>query len=236
MPRVSPGLALLISLAAGIAGALLLYLHVQRIEARIHGGPESAVLVLTSDLAAGAVIARDAIAARTRPAQFREGQHIAFDQIDHVIGAQVASALNAGEPLHWSDLKAMRPALRTLASVVPAGMRAMTLREQRSGLDGLLTPGDRVDALLGTAERGAEARDGAKVVEGLLVLAIGRELSMAGERPRDGAVTVSVTLEQAALLSAAEQNGGVRLVLRNAEDLVLAEPGAEHAPQAELKP
>jgi Flp pilus assembly protein CpaB len=231
-----PSKLLTISLATGAVALIALRLHLNRLEARIAGGPVTRVLMLTADLDAGAALTRDAITTRELPETFRESRHIPASELEHVVGAQLAVAARANETLHWTDLASVRPKLRQLSSLIPRGMRAMTLAARNGSFDALLAPGDRVDILRSSGGRGEV------VLQDVLVLAVGDDLggpSAAGAaskaRIRATSATVSVTLEHSRLLTQAEQLGALRFVVRNPDDVGLGS-NASDAQRAEVTP
>ncbi len=233
--------ALLISIASAVLGTLLLRAYLQRFEEEATGGPRAAVLVLSADLAAGDLIGRESISSRDYPASYRDSRHIAASDADQVIGARLAVPGRANESLLWTDLSSARARVRQLSGLVPEGMRAMTLESAGRELQQLLNPGDRVD-VLGGSERALDANSGAiaTVAEDLLVLAIGVDLGgpAANKKPRQGAVTLSVTPEQGRALASAERKGPLRLVLRNLDDLALSrtDPALKSDDKPEDKP
>jgi len=211
------------SLACGVVALIALRLHLDRLEARVTGGSVTRVLMLTSDLGAGATVTREVVSTRDMPATYRESRHIDASELEQVLGAQLALSTRANETLLWSDLTSVRPQLQKLSSLVPHGMRAMTLQARGGAFDALLTPGDRIDVLRPGAAGSTEV-----VLQDVVVLAVGDDLggprASTANRPsgRGASVTVSVTLEQSRLLAQAEQLGALRLVMRNPDDMVLA--------------
>jgi pilus assembly protein CpaB len=164
------------------------------------------------------------------------------NEIDQVLDARLGVAVRANETLLWSDLASMRERERQLSNLVPEGMRAFTLAPRNGAFDALLAPGDRVDVLLARNSGVGEREDnGAQLVaQNLLVLAVGDDTGRAGGRraarsDRAGQLTVSVTPADAARLAQVEQQGSLRAVLRNPEDLTLTEttqPAAQPAAAA----
>ncbi|HMI92558.1 MAG TPA: Flp pilus assembly protein CpaB [Polyangiales bacterium] len=221
--------ALLIAVIATAAGIALLRLYMHRFEQQAGGGPKQLVLVLLGDAAAGTVISGDALGTRLLPQAYLESRHIPARQLNEVVGLRLALSVRAHDALLWTDLASMRPAPRTLASLVPPGMRALSLSLRAGAFDALLAPGDRVDVLL-APERSADPV-ASTVAENLLVLAIGDQLARAGSgtHARSGDVTLSVSPEQSRTLAAAERRGGLRLVLRHPDDITL---GAGSAPSS----
>lgn len=215
-----PSKLLLTSLACGVVAFVALRLHLHRLEARVTGGSPTEVVALTADLAAGATVTREVVAIRSLPQAYVESRHIRASELEQVVGARLAVDARANETLQWSDLTSVRPELLKLSSLVPHGMRAMTLHERSGGFDELITPGDRVDVL-----RSSPAGTTDIVQQDIVVLAVGGDLGGPDTpggpkvRTRNASVTVSVTLEQSRALVQAEQLGGLRLVVRNPEDV-----------------
>lgn len=231
-----PSKLLMISLLSGAVAVIALRLHLDRLEQRIAGGPLTRVLMLTADLEAGAVIGRDALATRELPESFRESRHIPASELEHVLGAELAVSARANETLQWTDLVSVRPKLRQLSSLIPRGMRAMTISARGGSFDALLAPGDRVD-ILRSSGQGGEV-----VLQDVLILAVGNDLGgpsapgRAGEaRTRPSSATVAVTLEHGRVLAQAEQLGALRFVVRNPDDFGFG-PTAADAPHAGAAP
>lgn len=219
--------ALLIAVLATAAGIALLRVYLQRLEQQASGGPRQPVLMLTGDLAAGTALERDGLGTRELPQAYLDSRHIPARQLNEVLGLRLALAVRAHEALLWTDLASLRPAPRTLASLIPPGMRAFNLSTRAGAFDALLAPGDRVDVLL-ASEQGATPAN--TVAENLLVLAIGEQIGQTGThaRGRRGDVTLSVSPEQGRSLASAERRGSLRLVLRHPDDIGLG-ASAPHA-------
>lgn len=215
----------LTSLAFGLLALVVLRVHLNRLEHRITGGATIRVLMLTSDLPAGTVISREVLANRELPQAFHESRHVAAGDLEQVIGTELAIGCRANDSLQWTDLASMRPKTRQLSSLIPQGMRAMTLRSAGLAPGALIAPGDRVDVLRvgGTAGPGV-------VMQDVIVLAVGDDIGGTHSRAQRGnsqagAITLSVTLEQSRVLAEAEQAGPLRLVMRNPDDIALSGAG-----------
>lgn len=227
-----PSKLILTSIAFGVLAFVALRLHLDRLEARITGGAMARVLVLTSDLPAGAALTRAVLTSRELPQLFRESRHIAASELDQIVGVQLAVPGRANETLHWTDLASMRPRLRQLSSLIPHGMRAMTVQAPGLAPDALVTPGDRIDVFRPGSGGGIHSE---LVLQDVVVLAVGDDIGgHAPAAPRGkssggrGSITVSVTLEQSRTLAQAELLGPLRFVLRNPDDVAL-DSAAKHA-------
>jgi pilus assembly protein CpaB len=215
-----PRKALIASAVAALATFALLRTYLHRFELEATGGPKHEVVTLARDLEHGAVIERAALVTRELPESYLESRHVTARDLDRLVGLTLAVPGRAGEALLWTDLTSLRRGAARLSSLVPAGMRAMTLAP-RGGSDALLEPGDRVDVLAPRSDATAADSTRTRVVaEAVLVLATGEPTDTPnGSRrgTRRGAVTVAVTPEQGGALAEAELTTPLRLLLRDTE-------------------
>jgi pilus assembly protein CpaB len=223
--------AIIAAAICGVAGLVMLLLYMQRFEQEASGGPPTQVLTATRDIPLGAAISRDMLGYRPLPQSYLEDRHIPTSDLERIIGVRVTSGVRGGESLLWTDLATTTEQRRDLSGLVRNGMRAITIRADVSAsFGGLLRAGDRVDALL-TAERDTRDHITIPLLQNLLVLASGRDTGAPvrpGERrsTNQGSVnqvTLSVTLEQAAVLALAQEQGRLTLALRNPEDIAVIE-------------
>jgi pilus assembly protein CpaB len=219
------------AVALGLLGALGLHLYLRRYEAELAGGPRRPVVMATRDLALGEIIERSALDVKELPERYIEERHIEAQDLERVLGARVTSTVHGGGALLWSDLDTAQEG-RALAGLVRVGMRAFALPEQDLGFGGLLRPGDRVDVVFAPVPSGPEAQ---VLISNALVLTVGGNLGQGEEGAQWGdRVTLSVSPEQANLLTQREGLGRLRLALRNPEDALVAWPGRGARAAAEL--
>jgi pilus assembly protein CpaB len=152
------------------------------------------------------------------------------------LGQTTGQSIEEGTMVLVSDFQ-VEDVSNTLASKIPVGERAMALAVNNiAGVSGLLKPGDRVD-ILGTFPVGTkteliqDGRGGESVgyvtmtlLQNVSLLATGQKISSAkskGNRRQGGysAVTLSVTIEEAELLTIAQTRGKMSLLLRHREDV-----------------
>jgi pilus assembly protein CpaB len=160
---------------------------------------------------------------------------------------RVSRSIRANESILWSDLAVTTEDGRTLSDMVKPGRRALAVPATLpSTFGGLLRPGDRVDALLTTADRDSSRRVTVPLLQNVLVLAVGNDV---GATPSFGSqdsdeelptwrthlttVTVAVTVRQAELLTLAQDQGTLSLILRNPEDVAVVD-GLPEATRADL--
>jgi pilus assembly protein CpaB len=221
---------LAMAVIAAVSGAGALHLYLRRFETELAGGRPIPVLMVTRDLGMGEVISRGALDVRELPESYVEERHILADDLERVLGSHVTAAVGGGAALLWSDLDTMQEG-RTLSGFVRVGMRAFALPERDVSFDGLLRPGDRVDVLFTPSDGSASTT----LLRNILVLTVGQDLGQdldGTEGRTSGRVALSVTPEQAELLADREDDGRLRLTLRNPQDALVDRALAESAAQA----
>lgn len=216
--------------AAGVAilGFLLLAIYVRQFRLEATGGQPIELLAARRDAQIGEPLTEQMLVVHTLPEAYVEDRHVRASDLPRVLGVQLSVNVRATQNLLWTDLTTATRERVTLSSRVPKGMRAMTIsRTESAAFAGLLRPGDRVDVLLTRAKPGAEQRVvTVPLLQNLLVLAVGDSVRPPNEAEatgrRDG-VNLLLTMEQAGLLAQAQRDGVIRLVLRNGDDLEIAE-------------
>jgi pilus assembly protein CpaB len=136
----------------------------------------------------------------------------------------VISDLYQGEPVLDSRLAAPGSG-GGLAATIRPGMRACAVKvDEVVGVAGFVTPGMRVDVLIsGTPSGTSNVNDGPKVktlLQNIEVLSAGTDIQKDSEgKPQQvQVVNLTVTPEQAELLSLASNQTKIQLVLRNPLD------------------
>jgi pilus assembly protein CpaB len=226
--------ALLISLIAAIAGVALAHLYLSRLEREIAGGPALSVLTAAVSLTPGSVLTSAGLATRPIPQAYVGERNILERDAHQVVGVRLATRVDAGEPILWSDVATLSAPGRDLASTIQEGKRALSISGNDVTFDGLLRSGDRVDVLFTRAD-GDET---STLLQNLLVLAVAGRLEASdehGSRSLRGSVSLAVTSEQGQLVTQAEQQGHLTLVLRNPDDIAIVE-GLPKTGRADLIP
>jgi pilus assembly protein CpaB len=150
----------------------------------------------------------------------------------NAIGRGVISDLYQGEPILDSRLAAVGSG-GGLAAIIRPGMRAMAVRvDDVVGVAGFVTPGMHVDILIsGIPPNGSPQGQGTQVetiLQNIEVLSAGQDIQKDAEgKPKPvQVVNLSVTPEQAEVLSLASNQVRIQLVLRNPLDTTVAKvPG-----------
>lgn len=223
---------LLASIIVTLVGFVLLAVYVQRFQREARGGDLVELLAMRRDVAADQPLDEQALVVRTLPEMYVEERHVLASDLPRVLGVRAATDLKANQALLWTDVGSSDRGVSSLSSLIPKGMRAITVEHDARGeLGELLLPGDRVDILLTKGKPG----DGSGMVtvpllQNLLVLAVGKSVRpiydpVAAERA--SSVTLLVTIEQAGLLVHAKRGGELSLIVRNESDLEINEGLAE---------
>jgi pilus assembly protein CpaB len=222
--------ALLIAAAAALIGFVLLRLYLQRLQSEIAGGAAVPVLMAATDIPINKPITADMLAVRALPQAYVDQRHIRQSESEKVLGTRLSTAVKANESLLWTDLALMQKR-RDLSGLVQEGMRALTVGGDNSTFDGLLRAGDRVDVLFTARTAGSLGSEASgstiTLLQNLLVLAVYGDTGETREKSGGGgsgrSVTLSVTAEQAQLITHSEGMGRTKLVLRGPEDIVLVQ-------------
>jgi pilus assembly protein CpaB len=206
--------ALLAAIGVALGGFVLMYLYMQRFEKETSGGAPVQIVVAASDIGIGDVVTDEMLAVGTLPEAYVEARHVRLEEVERVKNVRAVRSIEAGQAVLWSDVAATSDQRRDLSGLIRAGQRALTIDVDESGsFSGLLSPGDRVDVFL-TMVRDIPTPTTINLLQGVMVLAVGRNMSANARTNAPTSVTVSVTIEQAQLLAFAESRGRLSLALR----------------------
>lgn len=228
---------LLISVALAAVGIGLLYLYIQRFEQEATGGQLVQVLTAVAPIQSGMVITDNLLGTREVPVTYLEPRAVKAGELGKVRGLATVVDLDPQDGLLWTDLS-ISVEKRDLSSLIQPGNRAYTVMadysSRGSASQGLVKPGDYVDVLATFSERQGDVNAGTSVVllQRVLVLAVGDETerqafqgAMEGEKgkarrvkPHSSALTLSVKIEEAQLLSLATERGALSVVMRPERD------------------
>lgn len=217
--------AFLIALVTAIVGAALCFLYLQRAERELSGGGKIEVLTIVKRVESGSRITEDSLAVRAVPQAYVEDRSVKAAEKERVLGLRIGPALTAGQTLMWTDLAITTDERRDLSSLIQPGRRAYTLNSEDRSF-ALVEPGDYVDVL--GSLRGIDDHKAVVLLQKVLVLAQGfsTQPTLINEEreSRNLVLTVSVTLEEAQLLSlATAQDGELFVALRNPDDARITE-------------
>jgi pilus assembly protein CpaB len=220
---------LLSSLALVLGGLVVVYLYQEQFRLERSGGPAVEVVTATQDIPFGEPIRAEWLGTKTLPRDYVEERHLLANNLRDLLGMPLAQSVRAGEAIMRTDLSPFSDHQRTLSGEVPQGGRAITvLATSTSAFNGLLRPGDHVDLVLTIGDPlHAEGWHNTLLLENVAVLAVGRVLQEEEtEEGRRGyrlgqttSVTLEVTFEQGAMITQAQQDGRLQLLLRNGSDV-----------------
>jgi len=186
---------------------------------RFSEGERVKVVVAVSPISVGQRIMTDQVKLEERPKNtLPEG---AMTDITKVIDRVALTEAAIGEAILSSRLAAEGSAAG-LSAVIPAGMRAMTVKvDEVIGVAGFVAPGAYVDVVATVVRTGIEDESTSRIIlQKVKVLASGKQI----ENGKDGGavevrtVTLLVTPEQAEALALASTAGKLQLVMRNTVD------------------
>ena len=150
-----------------------------------------------------------------------------FSKIEEVVDRSVISNVLAEEPIVTGRVSEKNAGVG-LSSVIPPGMRAVSLRvNDVIGVSGFVLPGSRVDVLVTGALPTDNMRITSTVLQNIQVISAGTKIQpdARGQAENVPVVTLLVTPEQAEVLTLASNEGRVQLVLRNPTDLKTSKTG-----------
>ncbi len=144
----------------------------------------------------------------------------AFSKAEEVIDRPVVSNVLMDEPILEGRLAARGSGIG-LAPVIPVGMRAVTVRvNDVSGISGFVLPGMRVDILVTGNPPAGNGTVTVTPLQNMVVLSAGTVMQPdnKGQAIQAATVTLLATPEQAEMLTLANNEGRIQLVLRNGSD------------------
>lgn len=216
----------IIALVLGLIAAILHYCYIQGLNKEITGGKRVKVAAMAQDLDLGQTLERQHIAIREIPVSYVDDRVVKADRIDEIVGLPSLLDLRSGQTILWSDFALRKGSeVNDLSELIKSGKRAMTIRVNSAlSLGGLLRPGHRVD-ILGTFNKSGMRGNSSTLVllQNTKVLAIGSRLTgdSNDKEKRFSTVTLSVSIEEAELLSLATEQGSLSLALRGHQDLAV---------------
>ncbi|OGS35788.1 MAG: Flp pilus assembly protein CpaB [Elusimicrobia bacterium RIFOXYB2_FULL_49_7] len=205
---------MVISLASGLFGAILLYLH--NIERDKILQDRLFLVAAAKSVAAQQVLGDKHLQIIEVPVAFAPKGAVAKKEQAVLLGRKCLLPLEAGQIILWNYID-IGNAGYSLASRIKVGMRAMTLSVDKvTGMETMLQPGHRLDVLATFNQPGEKRRLVTRtLLQNLIVLAVGND-RYAGDY---ATLTLQVTPDQAELLAFAEKATELRFVLRSENDV-----------------
>jgi pilus assembly protein CpaB len=179
------------------------------------------VVVAASDLRPGMFLSNQTVAVRDVPNAFLHAEAISADLWSSVAGRVLARPLRSGEPVLMSHLAQDLSA--GFSAQLVEGMRALTFPvDEESSISGMLSPNDRIDIFF-TTTAGSETVT-LPLLTSVPVIATGIRTATnenyidKSAQNQYRTVTVSVTPEDAAKITLAQDAGKITIALRQPED------------------
>jgi len=193
--------------------------QVEAHKARLNEDYEPIQIVVPKEtLPVGSVMSAHNLAVRPVPNAFVHDQAVRPEELDAVLGHRVMHQVNSGEPVLMSHVSQKRGS--GFSNLVEKGKRALTVPvDSVSSMAGLLRPGDRID-LLATV-RDSDRSVTVALLTNVPLLATGAAVDEFGVEyttAKYQTITVSVTAEEAAKITHAQDVGRLSVVLRPAGD------------------
>lgn len=210
-------------LAAAALGTALFLLYARRMEIETAGGDRIDVLVAVSKIERGTSLKEDLLTTRSIPQAFVDDRMVRASEREQVLGLKAAEPVGVSQAVLWSDVVTTREEKRDLSALVQPGYRAVSAPFAANPSFSLIRPGDFVDVLSIVAQGRGDERDAIVLLQRVLVLAIGNDLSGGAAKGKPAStqaptLTLSLDLPEAQMLSLAAQRGPLAVALRNPND------------------
>ena len=215
------------ALSAGAAAAYLANGYIdrtignRRTELESHYQPVR-VVVANADLRAGSSLSSQTVAIREVPRTFLHTEAVLAERWSSVSGRVLAHAVRSGEPILTSHLAQEIGA--GFSSQLAQGMRALTVPvDEQASIAGMLAPGDRIDIAFTTLDGNRSVTlplltNVPVIATGMRTMANAQYLNDRRQGSQYNTVTVSVTPDDAAKLTLAQDAGKITITLRQPQD------------------
>ncbi|WP_394847136.1 Flp pilus assembly protein CpaB [Pendulispora brunnea] len=210
--------ATLLAMLIASVGGFLLWQYLKRFEAEASGGARIGVLVSVRTLEPGAILRDEDIGERFIPQSYVESRSIRSSDRSRIANLRIAAPLEAQQLIMWTDIVLANDDKRDVASLVQPNMRAVTIHtETKASM--LVHAGDRVD-VLGTFQRpnSSDVRTGVVLLQNVLVLGRSNDATDHGQQTEGSDLALSLSLQNAQILSVAADKGKLSVALRSPED------------------
>ena len=221
---------LLIAGVLGLVAGIVAFSAIKKREVDVRRGWNLVpVVVAAVDISEGTVVTFDMISQRSVPEQFVTSSVVKPDSASYVVNQKVLVAVQAGDPMLWSQFETTKAAER-LSTKVQKKARALTIEAAKTtAVGGWVRPNDHVD-LIGTF-KDPQTNESVAVtlLQNVIVLATGKitgttNVNLIPEAQREYSnVSLLVIPEEAEILVLATELGGLTMSLRNEDDVDLLE-------------
>jgi pilus assembly protein CpaB len=225
-----PYIALAVAGVLGVLAVLMTSVYLDRQRKVIFKGTTPVkVVVAKTEIKPGTPLGQNMIDLFEVPEKFVRAGTLAPKDLELVMGQKVSNPLRRGDPILFTDLgQTGKPGERLrLQDIVRPGERALSMPvDERSGVSGLIRPGDHVDILGTFTDPVKKERVTVTVLQNVTVLGVGGQLSGEYKGGRDSkysTLTLDVSQEEAEILVFALGHGGsLTYLLRHHTDVETA--------------
>jgi pilus assembly protein CpaB len=211
---------LLVGVACGLVGALLIYFYVQGKEKEF--SDKVAVVSMAGDIKRNDMIMAKDLRKKTVPRKYVLTNAVPWKDHETLQGTKALVNLVEGQVVAW-DFVEVTTLQRTFADKLDSTQRAITMSvDEFTGVAGNIVPGDRVDVMgiFNVPEASGRNRTVVKtLLQCVPVLSVGYR----GTRLQQAynSITLEVSPLEAELLFFAESQGTFKYVLRNRENIAI---------------
>jgi pilus assembly protein CpaB len=221
---------LVVALVLGLLAGVIAYSAIKKKEADVRRGWNLVpVVVAAQDIPEGTVITFEMISQRSVPEQFVTSSVVRPDSASYVVNQKVLVALQAGDPLLWSQFETTKAAER-LSSKVQKKARAITIEAKNTtSVGGWIRPNDKVDVIGTFRDPQTDESVAVTLLQNVIVVATGKitgttNVNLIPESQREyNNISLMVLPEEAEILVLATELGQLTLTLRNEDDVDLIE-------------
>ena len=217
---------LLIALALGVFAGLVAWSALRRQKAEIEKGWNLVeVVVANTEISEGSVVTAEMVTRKMVPEQFVTSSVIKADSLHYVLDQRVVVALQAGDPLLWSQFDTTRAQERLSTKILKRG-RAISIEAKGvTAVGGWVRQNDHVDVIGTFKDPKDDKAVAVTLMQNVIVLATGKvtgttNINLVPENQRAYQdVTLQVYADEVELLVLARELGTLTLTLRNEEDM-----------------
>ncbi len=174
------------------------------------------VVVASRAIPKGTPLSEKCLAKLSVPASGTSRRNVPVKEFELLIGARTKSAIEAGEPILWTDVEEPFD-VEKFSEAIPRGRRALTIEaDLGASFSGLIRPGDRVDISC----QDAAGKAPPTWLYDIAVIAVDRQFGGPPDSEASSetsSITVAVTPEEGKRLAAA-RGGNLKWLLRNPDD------------------
>lgn len=177
------------------------------------------IVVAKRSLQRGEILNSSLLAIRHVPSAFVHGDAIRPGEVDSILGHRLVYSLNQGESMLSTHVAYSKG--DTFSNLIDDGKRAITFPvDVLSSMTGMMAPGDLIDLLVTLKDGDTEKTF--PMLTSVLVMATGTEIDEIGvaqvEANKYQTITLHVTPEEAAMITHANNEGDITVLLRSRSD------------------